>query len=48
MVISPPPVLTVANTNWITLRLNLALPPMTQRYGTNHQFLGKRQPTLLP
>ena len=45
---SPLLVLTAASTRLDNLRLNLALPPMTQKYGRIHQFLGKRQPTLLP
>ena len=43
---SPPPVLTVASTRLDNLKTEFT--PMTQKYGRNHQFLGKRLPTLLP
>ena len=45
---SPPPVLTVASTRSDKLKTEFSSTPMTQKYGRNHQFLGKRQPTLLP
>ena len=46
---SPPPVLTVAPTKLDNFKTGFSsTPPLTQRYGTNHQFLGKRQPALLP
>ena len=44
---SPPPVLTVATTKLDNFKTEFSCTPMTQRYGTNHQFLGKKQPTLL-
>ena len=34
--------------NWTTLGQNLVLYPMTQKNARTHQFLGKRQPALLP
>ena len=47
---SPPPVLTVASTRLDNIRTEFSStpPPMTQKYGRNQQFLGKRLPTLLP
>ena len=45
---SPPPVLIVASTRLDNLKTEFSSTPMTQKYGRNHQFLGKRQPALLP
>ena len=45
---SPPPVLTAASTKFDNFRTELVLSPMTQKNARTHQFLGKRQPTLLP
>ena len=44
---SPPPVLTVAPTKLDNFKTEFSSTPMTQKYGRNQQFLGKRQPTLL-
>ena len=45
---SPPPVLKVAPTKLDNFKTGFSSTPVTQRYGTNHQFLGKRQTALLP
>ena len=45
---SPSPVLAVAPTGLDNLKTEFSSTPMTQKYGRNHQFLGKKQPALLP
>ena len=45
---SPLPVLTETPTKLDNFKTEFSSTPMTQKYGTNHQFLGKRQPALLP
>ena len=45
---SPTPVLTVAPTKVDNFKTEFSYTPMTQKCGRNHQFLGKRQPALLP
>ena len=45
---SPPPVLTVASTRLDNFETGFNLTSHDTKNGRNHQFLGKRQPTLLP
>ena len=45
---SPLPVLTAASTRLDNFRTELVLPPPIQKNARTHQFLGKRQPALLP
>ena len=45
---SPPPVLTAASTKLDNFRTEFGATPMTQKNARTHQFLGKRQPVLLP
>ena len=44
----PPPVLTVASTRLDNFRTEFSATPHDSEKWKNHQFLGKRQPTLLP